>query len=87
MRNLLKSIEKIGNIAVQKAQKESHELGIANVYAKRGKLYFENADGTITTTPPMSYKLSKRKRHQKRSQQKPAESRVAVKKSNIFTPA
>ncbi|WP_029523326.1 hypothetical protein [Persephonella sp. KM09-Lau-8] len=46
----------IGNRAVRKAQKESLEKGILNVYCKNGNFYFELPDGTITTEVPDIYK-------------------------------
>jgi len=47
----------IGKQAVKKAQKESLEKGVPNVYCtKDGVLYFQLPDGTITTEIPEIYK-------------------------------
>jgi lipopolysaccharide assembly outer membrane protein LptD (OstA) len=45
-------ITKIGNRAVRKAQEENRKRGIANVYAKRGHIYYQLPDGSITTCKP-----------------------------------
>lgn len=45
-------LTKIGNRAVRKAQEENRKLGIPNVYAKRGHIYYQLPDGTITTEKP-----------------------------------
>ena len=55
MNELEKKILKIASKAVKKAQKESLERGIANVYSKNKKLYFQMPDGTITQTIPKQY--------------------------------
>ena len=45
-------IESIGNQAIKKVQKENKDLGIPLVYSVDGKIYYELADGTITTNSP-----------------------------------
>lgn len=45
-------IESIGNQAVKKAQEENRKKGIPLVYSVDGKIYYELADGTITTNSP-----------------------------------
>lgn len=45
-------LTKIGNRAVRKAQEENRKLGIPNMYAKRGHIYYQLPDGTITTEKP-----------------------------------
>lgn len=45
-------LTKIGNRAVRKAQEENRKLGIPNVYAKRGCIYYQMPDGTITVEKP-----------------------------------
>ena len=45
-------ITKIGNRAVRKVQEENRKLGIPNVYAKGGHIYYQLPDGTITTDKP-----------------------------------
>lgn len=45
-------IEAIGNTAIKKVQKENKLKGIPLVYSVDGKVYYELADGTITTTSP-----------------------------------
>ena len=49
-------IIKIGKKAVKEAQRESLKKGIANVYSKNKKLYFQLPDGTITEKIPKEYK-------------------------------
>jgi len=49
-------ILKIGNEAVKKAQKESLEKGIANVYSRNGQIFFQLPDGTITQEVPKEYR-------------------------------
>ena len=41
-------IQRIGNIAVRKAQEENRRKGIPNVYSRNGRLYFELPDGKLT---------------------------------------
>jgi hypothetical protein len=55
-KNLVLKIMKIGNQAVKKAQKENLERGIANVYSKNKRLYFQLPDGTITEEIPKEYR-------------------------------
>lgn len=55
MSDIAKEIIKIASKAVKEAQKRSLEKGIANVYSKNGKIYFQLADGTITQTKPKEY--------------------------------
>ncbi|MBO4778113.1 MAG: hypothetical protein J5588_06420 [Bacteroidales bacterium] len=45
-------IESIGNQAVRKAQEENRKKGIPLVYSVDGKIYYELADGTVTTNSP-----------------------------------
>ncbi len=46
-------IVRIGNRAVHKAREENRRLGLPNICARNGKLYFELPDGTITMKDPM----------------------------------
>ncbi len=39
--------QRIGNIAVRKAQEENRRLGIPNVYGRDGKIYYEMPNGEI----------------------------------------
>jgi cellulose synthase/poly-beta-1,6-N-acetylglucosamine synthase-like glycosyltransferase len=48
-------ILKIASKAVKDAQKDSLKRGIANVYSKNKKLYFQLPDGTITQEKPKQY--------------------------------
>ncbi len=45
-------IQKIGNSAIRKAQKESLKKGIPNVYSKNKIIYFQLPDGIITMKNP-----------------------------------
>lgn len=45
-------LTKLGNRGVKKAQEENHRLGIANVYFKNGKIYYQLPNGDITTKKP-----------------------------------
>ena len=45
-------LTKLGNRGVKKAQQENHRLGIANVYFKNGKIYYQLPNGDITTKKP-----------------------------------
>ena len=45
-------IESIGNKAILQVQQENRELGIPLVYSVDGKIFYELADGTITTNSP-----------------------------------
>lgn len=51
-----KKIQKIATKAVKEAQKRSLENGVANVYSKNKKLYFQLPDGSITENEPNEYK-------------------------------
>jgi len=44
--------QQIGSSAVQKAQLESRELGIPNVYSLNSVLHYELPDGRLTTKDP-----------------------------------
>ena len=52
-------ILKIATKAVKDAQKDSLKRGIANVYSKNKKLYFQLPDGTITQEKPNQYSFIK----------------------------
>jgi hypothetical protein len=39
--------QRIGNLAVRKAQAENHRLGLPNVYSRNGQIIFEMPDGEI----------------------------------------
>ena len=56
MSDMAVEILKIASKAVKAAQKKSLANGIANVYSKNGKIYFQLPDGTITQTKPKEYK-------------------------------
>ncbi|MBN2058498.1 MAG: hypothetical protein JW782_06865 [Candidatus Saganbacteria bacterium] len=43
---------RIGNRAVKKAQEKNRKKGIANVYVKNKKIYFELPNGKLTTSSP-----------------------------------
>lgn len=45
-------LRRIGNRAVRKAQEENRRLGIPNAYSRRGRLYFELPNGTLTEEDP-----------------------------------
>ena len=47
-------IESIGNQAIRKIQEENKGKGIPLVYSVDGKIYYELADGTITTDSPFT---------------------------------
>ncbi|MDK9693189.1 MAG: hypothetical protein OEL19_02930 [Sulfurimonas sp.] len=49
-------ILKIGKEAVKKAQRDSLERGIPNVYSRNGKLYYELTNHNITTETPKEYR-------------------------------
>jgi hypothetical protein len=48
----LLEILRLGNRAVKKAQDKNRKKGIANVYVKNEKIYFELPNGKLTTTSP-----------------------------------
>ena len=52
-------ILKIASKAVKDAQKDSLKRGIANVYSKNKKLYFQLPDRTITQEKPKQYSFIK----------------------------
>ena len=52
-------ILKIASKAVKDAQKDSLKRGIANVYSKNKKLYFQLPDGTTTQEKPNQYSFVK----------------------------
>ena len=56
MSNLEALIIRVGKKAVKVAQKESWNQGVANVYSKNKRLYFQLPDGTITQHIPQEYK-------------------------------
>jgi hypothetical protein len=41
------NIQRIGNLAVHKAQEENRRLGLPNVYSRSGKIIFEMPNGEI----------------------------------------
>ena len=43
---------RIGSEAVAKAQDESREMGVPNVYAINGRLYYETGAGELSTSDP-----------------------------------
>ncbi len=49
--------ERIGQIAVQKAQEESRRLGVPNVYYIDGVIYWELPNGELSTTDPGVWKV------------------------------
>ena len=59
MGELENKILKIASKAVKDAQKDSLKRGIANVYSKNKKLYFQLPDGTITQEKPKQYSFIK----------------------------
>ena len=48
-------ILKVASKAVKDAQKKSLTNGIANVYSKNGRIYFQLPDGSITEQVPKEY--------------------------------
>lgn len=56
MSDIAKEILKIASKAVKKAQKQSLENGVANIYSKNGNIYFQLPDGSITQEKPAEYK-------------------------------
>ncbi len=46
-------ITRIGNRALCKAHEENHKKGLHNIISRNNKIYFELADGTITTDNPL----------------------------------
>jgi len=49
-------IESIGNQAIRRLQEENRKKGIPLVYSVDGKIYYELADGTVTTNSPFEMK-------------------------------
>ena len=56
MNELEKTILKIAAKATRNAQEKNRKKGIANVYAKNGRIFFQLPDGTITEEEPRQYK-------------------------------
>lgn len=54
-------IQQIGINAVRKAQKDSIENGIPNVYSKNGFIYYQLVDGKITMDSPFETQEFKEK--------------------------
>ena len=50
----LAEIKDIGNAAIRKVQDENRLKGIPLVYSVDGKIYYELADGTVTTKSPFT---------------------------------
>jgi len=49
-------IMRIGSKALCEAHKENHRLGLPNIFSRKGKVYFEYPDGTITQEAPDCFK-------------------------------
>lgn len=47
---------KIAAKATKEAQEKNLKNGIANVYSKNGRIFFQLPDGTITQQEPKQYK-------------------------------
>ena len=45
-------IVRIGNRAVAKAQENNRRLGVPNVYAINGRLYYETSTGELSASDP-----------------------------------
>jgi hypothetical protein len=45
-------IVRLGNRGISKAQGDSRRLGVPNVYAINGRLYYEMASGELSTSDP-----------------------------------
>ncbi len=45
-------IVRIGNAAVARAQAESRRMGVPNVYAINGRIYYETPTGDLSATDP-----------------------------------
>jgi hypothetical protein len=54
-------IQQIGNYAISKAQKDSLNNGVPNVYSKNGSIYYQLVDGSITMKSPFDEKEFKDK--------------------------
>ncbi len=48
----ISAIVRIGNVAVAKAQEESRRMGVLNVYAINGRIYYETPTGELSATDP-----------------------------------
>lgn len=55
MSEMTSKILKVGKKSVKDAQKDSLKRGIANVYSKNKRLYFQLPDCTITEQVPKEY--------------------------------
>lgn len=64
MSELAREILKVASKAVKEAQKKSLKNGIANVYSKNGRIYFQLPDGTITQEASKEYMKSVCEIHQ-----------------------
>lgn len=51
------AIVRIANRAVAKAQADSRRLGVPNVYAINGRLYYETATGALSSIDPFGNRL------------------------------
>ncbi len=49
-------ISRIGSKALCEAHEENHRLGLPNIFSRKGKVYFEYPDGTITQEAPNCFK-------------------------------
>jgi len=58
MSELALEILKVASKSVKEAQKDSLKKGIANVYSKNKKIYFQLPDGTITEQIPKYYQYN-----------------------------
>jgi hypothetical protein len=58
MNELEKKILKVATKAVKQAQFDSLQRGVANVYSKNKRIYFQLPDGTITEQIPVLYQSS-----------------------------
>lgn len=47
-------LTRLGNKGVRKALEENRRLGIANVFSKDGKIYYQLPNGDITAKKPES---------------------------------
>jgi len=45
-------IVRAANIGVAKAQEESRQLGVPNVYSINGRIYYETLTGELSTSDP-----------------------------------
>lgn len=48
----LRRVLRIANQAASKAKAENKKFGIPRIFSRKGILYYELADGQITTQPP-----------------------------------